>query len=406
MMPALAIALLAGVGAHVDKLIPFYAIGVFTGFTMAGLGLAKYHRTRREPGWRRRVAINTSSGVVSALVVVIFAVVKFTEGAWLIVLLFPIGWLALMKLNSQYRAEARSLDLATALRKDQSEAPHYGRHTIVVLVDRLDLAVLRALRYAGSIRPTDLRVVHVVVDTSAAEQLRHEWISRGLNDRYPLELVECPDRRLERAVSELALDTVIQDRAEVTVLLPRRTFHRISQRLLHDRTADRIAEAVGRIPHVAATIVPFDTTLPHEAIERLQQEQKAASDAPAIRTSPRSVGRLPARGPGVTPIGEVDWRQKVTVEGRVKKVQIGSTGGRSLEVQLFDESGGLRLLFMGRTDIPGLECGALVRATGRVGQFRGHLAVANPVYELLDDRQPVHREMATSTTGPGGGSST
>jgi len=118
------------------------------------------------------------------------------------------------------------------------------------------------------------------------------------------------------------------------------------------------------------------------------------------------VGKLPPRGPGITPIGEIDWRQKVTVEGRVKKVQIGSTAGRSLEVQLFDETGGLRLLFMGRTDIPGLECGALVRATGRVGQFRGHLAVANPVYELLDDRQPVQREMATSTTGPGGGSST
>jgi len=405
-LTSLAIALLVGVGAKVDALIPFYAIGVFTGFTMAGLGLAKYHRNHRQPGWRRRVVINTTSGVVSALVVLIFAVVKFGEGAWLVVLLFPIGWLALMRLNSQYRAEARSLDLATALRKDQSEAAHYGRHTILVLVDRLDLAVLRALRYAGSIRPTDLRVVHVVLDTDAAHRLRREWIDRGVNDRYPLELVECPDRRLERTVSELALDTVIQERAEVTVLLPRRTFHRVSQRLLHDRTADHIAEAVGRIPHVAATIVPFDTTLPHETIERLQEQQQSASTAVAIPTRPRSAGRLPVRGAGVTPIGEVDWRQKVTVEGRVKRVQMGSSAGRSLEVQLFDETGGVRLLFMGRTDIPGLECGALVRATGRVGQYRGHLAVANPVYELMDARQPVHAEMATSTTGPGGGSST
>src|SRR6185312_13385326 len=105
------IALLCGVGAHVDKLIPFYAIGVFTGFTMAGLGMAKYHRTHREAGWRRKLLINATSGVVSALVVLIFAVVKFGEGAWLVVLLFPVGWLVLMRLNSQYRAEARSLDL-------------------------------------------------------------------------------------------------------------------------------------------------------------------------------------------------------------------------------------------------------------------------------------------------------
>src|SRR4051812_42541720 len=124
-LTALAIALLVGVGAKVDALIPFYAIGVFTGFTMAGLGLARYHRRQRQPGWRRRVAVNATSGIVSALVVLIFAVVKFDEGAWLVVLLFPIGWLVLMKLNAQYRSEAKSLDVVTAVRKDQAEAPHY-----------------------------------------------------------------------------------------------------------------------------------------------------------------------------------------------------------------------------------------------------------------------------------------
>ncbi len=86
-------------------------------------------------------------------------------------------------------------------------------------------------------------------------------MARGIGDRVPLTVVECPDRRLVRAASELALGIVVQDRAEVTVLLPRRTFRRLSQRLLHDRTADRIATALGRIPHVSATIVPFDTTL-------------------------------------------------------------------------------------------------------------------------------------------------
>ncbi|HKC27988.1 MAG TPA: APC family permease, partial [Jatrophihabitans sp.] len=268
-LTALAVALLCVVGAEVNALIPFYAIGVFTGFTMAGLGIAKYHHTHRQPGWRGKLIVNATSGVVSALVVLIFAVVKFREGAWLVVLLFPVGWIALMRLNSQYRSEARSLDVVTAARQDGVEAPHYARHTVLVLVDRLDLAVLRALRYAGSMRPTDMRVVHFVLDSEAADQLQREWIDRGLNERYPLELVECSDRRLERAVSELALNTVIEDRAEVTILLPRRTFHRISQRLLHDRTADRIAAAVGRIPHVAATIVPFDTTLPVEAIERI-----------------------------------------------------------------------------------------------------------------------------------------
>ena len=176
LLTVLALALLIGAGTNVDSLIPFYAIGVFTGFTMAGLGMAKHHRTHRGRGWRRRFAVNLTSGVVSAIVVLIFAVVKFTEGAWLVVVLFPLLWALLMRLNRQYTSEARALDLVTAVRKDQAEAPHYGRHTILVLVDRLDLAVLRALRYAGSLRPTDLRVVHVVLDTAVGDNLQRQWI--------------------------------------------------------------------------------------------------------------------------------------------------------------------------------------------------------------------------------------
>jgi amino acid transporter len=387
------VALIGVVGANVDRLVPFYAIGVFTGFTMAGFGMAKYHHTHREPGWRRRFVINFSSGAVSAVVVLIFAVVKFTEGAWLVVLLFPIGWLGLMRLNRRYRNESRSLDLAAWVRQDQAEAPHYARHTVLVLVDRLDLAVLRALRYAGSIRPTRVTAVHLMVDSEVARNLERDWIERGLGDRIPLTVVECADRRLLRAAADLAYQTVVADRAEVTVLLPRRTFKRISQRLLHDRTADRIAEAVGRIPHVAATIVPFDTTLSSDAVRRIEHRQEEAAKAPPLlgiatlagadTSNGRSAHPCGPRADGTTPIGSVQWRQKVVVEGRVKLVQVGTTAGKSLEVQLFDETGGVRLLFYGRTRIPGLEPGALVRAEGRIGDYKGHLALANPRYELL-----------------------
>jgi amino acid transporter len=380
-----ALALLLGVGAHVDKLIPFYAIGVFTGFTMAGFGMAKYHHSRRESGWRRKLAINFSGGAVSLLIVLIFAVVKFSEGAWLVVLLFPIGWLVLMRLNTRYRNEARALDLVTGAAKTATPiTKHYPRHVVLVLVDRLDLAVIRALRYAGSLRPTDLRAVHLVLDPDEAKQLQRAWIDRGLGDRVPLELVECTDRRLVRASAQLALRTVVQDRAEVTVLLPRRTFHRFSQRILHDRTADRIAEAIGRIPHVAATIVPFDTTLSTELEEQLSTQQQRAASEPALVQPVEPAEPAPEPTPaGCVAIGDARWRQQVTVQGRITVVQVGTVAGRSLEVQLFDGTGGIRLLFFGRTQIAGLEPGTVLRASGRVGEYKGHLALANPRYELL-----------------------
>lgn len=83
------------------------------------------------------------------------------------------------------------------------------------------------------------------------------------------------------------------------------------------------------------------------------------------------------------PIGHVTVKDIVTITGLVKSVQIGSVAGRSLEVQVLDQTGGIRLLFFGRTAIAGIVCGAKIRATGRVGDCKGHLALANPRYELL-----------------------
>ena len=83
-LTVVSLALLLAVGANVNNLVPFYAIGVFTGFSMAGFGMCKYHLRHKERGWRRRLVINFSAGVLTAFIVLIFAVAKFTEGAWLV----------------------------------------------------------------------------------------------------------------------------------------------------------------------------------------------------------------------------------------------------------------------------------------------------------------------------------
>jgi amino acid transporter len=390
--------------ANVDKLVPFYALGVFTGFTLAGFGMAKYHTIHKQQGWKYKWWINASGGALSLAIVIITAVVKFTEGAWVVVVIGPALWLLLMRLNQQYRNEARSLDLVTAARAAGNMPVSYARHVVLVLVDRLDLAVIRALRYAGSLRPTDLRAVHVMLDSDRADALQQDWIERGLGDRVPLEIVECEDRRLVRAVGETALGAVVGERAEVTVLLPRRTFKRVSQRILHDRTADRIAAAMAKIPHVSATIVPFDTTLDAEQEQELERQRAKANERAALTDESRAVSDGdpdPASvvhsdefaGPnenGVVPIASVKWKQRVTIEGRIKIVQVGTAAGKSLEAQVFDASGGMRLLFFGRTRIPGIEPGSLVRVTGTVGEYKGHLALANPRYELLPADVKAH----------------
>src|SRR6185312_4960416 len=167
-----------------------------------------------------------------------------------------------------------------------------------------------------------------------ADELQQGWIERGLGEKVPLEIVECPDRRLIRAVAETALGAVIGERAEVTVLLPRRTFRRLSQRILHDRTADRSAGAMAKIPHVSATIVPFDTMLDERQEQELERQRAKTQQRAALTDESREFDEvapdaeeveLPhADQDGVLPITSVKWKQRVTIEGRIKIVQVGT----------------------------------------------------------------------------------
>ena len=110
---------------------------MFTGFTMAGAGMAKYHLTHREDHWRRRLVINGTAAALSFVVLVIIAVAKFTEGAWVILVILPVGVFVLLRLHRQYVDEEQQLEEGAS---EAAEAPVLRRHVVIVFVDRLDLA--------------------------------------------------------------------------------------------------------------------------------------------------------------------------------------------------------------------------------------------------------------------------
>jgi hypothetical protein len=195
--------------------------------------------------------------------------VKFTEGAWIVVVVFPILVFALIRLNQEYRMEAEVLE-RIGERKKPPEQPNYPRRTVFLLVDSLDLATLAALRYARSLRPTTLRAVYFVIDTAEADTLREEWTRA--KPGVVLDFIDCPDRRLTRAAAELMSAEAAVPGTHVTAVLPRRSYSSLLGRLLHDRTADKIAAVVSRIPHCTATIVPFDV---RNRLEVLRAKQNA-----------------------------------------------------------------------------------------------------------------------------------
>jgi amino acid transporter len=253
-LTALAVALLLVTRASVNALVPFFAIGVFTAFAMAGFGMTKHHLARREHGWRRKVVVNFSAGLMSMIVVGIFVVAKFTEGAWLVVVVFPILVYGLVRLNRQYSAEASVLEMS---RTERPELAKYERLRVFVFVDSVDLAEVEALRYGKGLHADELLAVHFVVDGDHSAQLQERW--QHFEHDTQLRVIDCPDRNLGRVAQELVLQ-VKRDHPEtkVTVLLPRRTYSAMLGRLLHDRTADKMARAVSRIPGATAIIVPYD----------------------------------------------------------------------------------------------------------------------------------------------------
>jgi hypothetical protein len=127
---------------------------------------------------------------------------------------------------------------------------------VLVLVEHLDRSSARAIQYARTLMPDDLRAVHIADDRVRARRLADEWGRLALS-KLPLEIVECPDRRVARAAMQVVAADLADGQTEVSVLVPRREYTRFWHRLLHDRTADSIAKAVGRLPHANVTFVPY-----------------------------------------------------------------------------------------------------------------------------------------------------
>jgi hypothetical protein len=381
------IALLLATRARVSSLIPMYAIGVFTGFTMAGFGMTKHHLTHRGPGWRRSIAINATAGAVCLLVVIIFAVTEFTKGAWVVVVVMPILIYGLMRTNAEYRAEDAILDEGVALRA--CEAPVLRRHTAIVLVDRIDLATARAIQYARSLSPDELYAVHFNVDSRRADAVMRRWRDLGLS-KLPLEVIEVADRRLGRAALEMAAKAAGDGRTEVSVLIPTRSYRRSWALLLHGKNADRLVRVLGHVPHVNATLVPFNVADLAESQRALASPELILQGADGQFATGKSGAPQFATVPGAEPIADLRYRRPATVAGRLCSVRIQPWSDvPTLEGTLTDASGGeVLLVFLGRREIPGIRTGTQLVANGMVGDRRGRLAILNPDYELLSVQEP------------------
>lgn len=370
----------------VEHLVAFYALGVFTGFMLAGFGMTRHALRNKEGHWKAKVFINALAGSVSLLIVIIFSVVKFTEGAWLVLVTAPILVISFLRLRRQYDREQEAL----SVKQHQERATSIARHDVTILVDSVDIATVGAIRYARSLKPRNLTAVHFVIDDRRAEEIQKAWAKSDALDDVTLELIDCPDRRLANSAVDYAIRLTEKEEVELTLLLPRRSYSRFLGRLLHDQTAEEIAAPISQLPRVVATIVPFDVdriTSGAKVVVRNPREvkQEVRPSAPTPKTSaPINIEPVSHYAENVMKIGEIQWRKRAQVQGRVTSIKTAPRGAApALEVEIWDETGGVSLQFLGRRDIAGLEVGSQMRAEGMVGEDEGSMVILNPSYELL-----------------------
>jgi amino acid transporter len=263
--------------ASVTSLIPLYAVGVFLSFTISQSGMVvrlfKIGRMQREgvlkpggkikgletdieyePHWQRHALVSAIGAVCTCVVMIIFAVTKFSSGAWFIVLLIPVLVYTFFQIHYHYKDVAHALSLSVGVKPKLSSAPV----KTVILVDNVHTETYRMLNFATSVAGKDWVALHVAISPVRADEVRKKW-----NDNFPeykdaLQFIESPYRLLaepiQNYITKLQKDN---DDCFVHVILGNLVMDTFWEQALHQNTALIFNLALGRMERVGVTAVPF-----------------------------------------------------------------------------------------------------------------------------------------------------
>jgi len=229
-LAAAAGALIVGFGGVTNALIPLYAVGVFTSFTLSQIGMVRHHLREREPNWRRGLAINAVGAAATLVVLLIVAITKFAVGAWLPIVVIPLIILLFRAIRGHYSR------VADALRSSPQLPVETGETTVVVLVGRVNRGVRKALSFASSLHPCRTVALSVVYEPEDAEALEKEWKTYGFD--VPLRTVESPYRELVRPVLRFIDDLQAEHPGDtVAVVIPEFVVSKWWEHILHNQSA-------------------------------------------------------------------------------------------------------------------------------------------------------------------------
>jgi hypothetical protein len=236
-------------------LIPLYAVGVFTGFTLSQFGMFRYARRERPEGWKRNQVISLVGSAATFVVLLVVLVSKFIYGAWIPAVLIPFIVCFFLAIHRHYERVARGLAIPTGYR------PRQHRHTVVVLTGRLNKGVIDALSYAASLRPDRLMAATVVTSDHETDHVLDQWEAHAID--VPLRVLHDPYRDLTGSVLRF-LDELDEEWPDdiITVVVPEFVLEHWWEEALHNQSAFMLRNRLRDRPNTVIVAVPTHLTPP------------------------------------------------------------------------------------------------------------------------------------------------
>jgi amino acid transporter len=260
-LAAMSAALLIAVGGNTNTLIPLFAIGVFTGFTLSQSGLVVHWWRTRPARWRQRMAINATGATVTAISTVVFLLTKFTEGAWVVVVAVPLFILLFLRIHRYYERVGRTIGI-------DSVPPHpQGSDTIVIVpVVQVSRLAEHAISEALSIGREVLAVTVIPEEGEASDErarkIRAEW--DDWDPGVPLRVLTTQYASVVDPLVGLIDEVRESHRGQVVVLIPVVLPNRLRFRLLHNHVDFVLSSALRTRPDIVVARAVMQLDLEHE----------------------------------------------------------------------------------------------------------------------------------------------
>lgn len=254
--------------ASVTRLIPLYAIGVFLSFTLSQAGMARrWWKSGRLKGdeeiveagstiiydrqWKTKMIVNGFGALCTMIVMFMFAITKFKDGAWIIIVLVPLMVSGFFSIHHHYKKLAHKLSL-----ENYSHSIRISRHRVIVLLAGVHRGSLAAVAYARTLGP-DVTAVHVAVDAQEAKKVKEKWSIYGEGTR--LVVLESPFRLLIEPVMDYLdkINAVRKANELVTIVVPQFVPKHWWENLLHNQTALMLRFALIFKPNIVIVEVPY-----------------------------------------------------------------------------------------------------------------------------------------------------